>query len=394
MNHTATFDFITQQKLYRVRSSTICQDPVRSAQARKFIREALTSSEGKPTKDKVVCGIIPFNPQEPAYLLAAPKPQAQDPAHLAGKGSFFRPDDTEPQASEPSRLVADSSFNQAEESHYLSAVESAISILDQGELHKIVLGRHQRYRIAGDQPLQGLDLAHALHQANPLADTFCLRTSNHQQWVGASPEVVADVRDQHFYTHPLAGSRNKQTCTNIKEAQQVLLNSLKDLHEHSFVVEHIRQRLLNLPGLHLDTICPPEVTETDSMYHLGTPISAQVPSDYTPLQLALQIHPTPAVGGTPPAIALPHITRLERSARHYFAGLVGWMDGAGQGRWSLILRSAHISGSDIDLWAGAGIVQGSEPALELAETEAKMQTILSACQQVLSPTVVLASSCP
>lgn len=393
MNHTATFDFITQQKLYRVRSSTICQDPVRSAQARKFIREALTSSEGKLTKDKVVCGIIPFNPQEPAYLLAAPKPQAQDPSGLVGKGRLLSPGE-ELQASGGSRLRTDISFNQAEESHYLSAVENAISILNQGELHKIVLGRHQRYRVAGDQPLQGLDLAHALHQANPLADTFCLRTSDHQQWVGASPEVIADVRDQHFYTHPLAGSRNKQTCTNIKEAQQVLLNSLKDLHEHSFVVEHIRQRLQNLPGLHLDTICPPEVTETDSMYHLGTPIRAQVPADYTPLQLALQIHPTPAVGGTPPAIALPHITRLERSARHYFAGLVGWMDGAGQGRWSLILRSAHIYGSTIDLWAGAGIVQGSEPALELAETEAKMQTILSACRQVLSPTVALASSCP
>ncbi|WP_237208107.1 isochorismate synthase [Rothia nasimurium] len=393
MNHTATFDFITQQKLYRVRSSTICQDPVRSAQARKFIRQALTSSEGKPAKDKVVCGIIPFNPQEPAYLLAAPKPQAQDPAGLVGKGTLFSPGE-EPQASGASRLRADISFNQAEERHYLSAVERALTILKQGEVHKIVLGRYKRYTVAENQPLQGIDLAGALHRANPRADTFCLRTADQQQWVGASPEVVADVRDHHFYTHPLAGSRHKQTCSTLKEAQQVLLNSSKDLYEHSFVVEHICQQLQNMPGVRLGAICPPEITETDSMYHLGTPMSAQVPAAYNPLQLALQIHPTPAVGGTPAAIALPHITRLERTPRQYFAGLVGWMDGAGQGRWSLILRSAHIYGSTIDLWAGAGIVQGSEPDLELAETEAKMLTILSACQNILSPNMVFASSCP
>ena len=90
------------------------------------------------------------------------------------------------------------------------------------------------------------------------------------------------------------------------------------------------------------------------------------------------LHPTPAVGGTPRAAALDLIARLERRDRGRYAGPVGWVDAAGDGEWAVALRGGEIHGRTAVLRAGAGIVAGSDPDAEWAETEAKLEPMLRA----------------
>jgi isochorismate synthase len=114
------------------------------------------------------------------------------------------------------------------------------------------------------------------------------------------------------------------------------------------------------------------LTSTATLWHLHTAIKGTLKPDAPDaLTIAAALHPTPAVCGTPRAAAAALIGRLEPFDRRFFAGLVGWVDALGDGEWALTLRCAEVSGTTARLHAGAGIVAGSEPALEDLETEAK-----------------------
>ena len=96
------------------------------------------------------------------------------------------------------------------------------------------------------------------------------------------------------------------------------------------------------------------------------------------LELVRAVHPTPAVGGDPTEVALALIDELEEADRGAYAGPVGWVDAAGNGDWVVGIRSAEVDGATARLFAGVGVVADSDPDLELAETRAKFQAMLSA----------------
>ena len=120
----------------------------------------------------------------------------------------------------------------------------------------------------------------------------------------------------------------------------------------------------------------PSLVATDTMWHLGTRITGQLPDGVSALEAALRIHPTPAVCGRPAAEAARLIGELEGRSRQFYAGLVGWTDSTGDGRWSLVLRGARIGEASVRVQAGAGIVPGSSPRAEHDETGAKLSTML------------------
>ncbi|WP_236638426.1 chorismate-binding protein [Mangrovicoccus ximenensis] len=147
-----------------------------------------------------------------------------------------------------------------------------------------------------------------------------------------------------------------------------LAGSDKDRREHAIVVEYI-----------LDTLAPfcrslgtPEgtrLTSTRSMWHLGTPIEGVLKDEGLPSAvLAARLHPTPAVCGLPCNRAEELIRKLEPVPRDYYAGAVGWTDAHGDGAWHVAIRCAEICGAEARLYAGAGIVPGSDPEAEVAET--------------------------
>ena len=194
---------------------------------------------------------------------------------------------------------------------------------------------------------------------------------------GASPELLVSRTDRNVVSHPLAGSfpRSNDPAEDQRRAE-ALQGSAKDRHEHALVVEAIADVLTDYCS-ELAVPPVPELVPTGTMWHLGTRITGRLADPgITALDLAVALHPTPAVCGVPPDRARAAIAELEGFQRGFYAGAVGWCDAAGDGTWVVAIRCAELSAQGLRLYAGAGIVAGSDPDAELAETEAKFGTML------------------
>lgn len=201
-----------------------------------------------------------------------------------------------------------------------------------------------------------------------------------ERWMfGVSPELLVRKRGVIVESFPLAGSVPK-SCDVTVDANRAsaLLRSPKDLREHAFVTQSIAD-VLSPFCKELSVPEHPELVSTSTLWHLGTPIRGTLrDAAQSSLELALALHPTPAVCGTPAAAAHQTIADLETVPRDYFAGTVGWCDSRGDGEWAVTIRCGELSPTRLRLYAGAGIVAGSDPEHELLETDAKLRTLLSA----------------
>lgn len=198
--------------------------------------------------------------------------------------------------------------------------------------------------------------------------------------VGASPELLVARRGDVVTCRPFAGSapRSAEAATDRANGA-ALAASAKNLHEHRLVVEQMREALAPV-CTDLSIAAQPELSSTSTVWHLSTPIIGRVrESSTTALDLAIALHPTPAVGGVPRQAAADLITSLEGD-RGFYAGAVGWCDAAGDGTWVVSIRCAVLSADrhSAVARAGGGIVAESDPDDEVAETTTKFRTILSA----------------
>jgi len=196
--------------------------------------------------------------------------------------------------------------------------------------------------------------------------------------VGATPELLVEKAGDRVVSHPLAGSRPRGATPEADRAAAAELRaSPKDRYEHDVVVAAIADTLRPYcAGL---DVAEPALARTDTMWHLGTRITGRLRDPgTTSLELARALHPTPAVCGRPTAAARALIGELEPFDREFFTGAVGWYDWAGDGQWVVSIRCARVRPDTARLYAGAGIVPGSDPAAEAAETGAKFGTLLRA----------------
>ena len=145
--------------------------------------------------------------------------------------------------------------------------------------------------------------------------------------------------------------------------------------EHAIVARRI-ERTLRPHAVWVTGAPEPELVRIANIQHLATPIRAQLAAPMDALELAGLMHPTPAVGGEPQKSALPLIPALEGLDRGWYSGPVGWTDAAGDGEFCVALRCALLRGNVARCYAGNGIVAGSDPSRELAETEVKLQALL------------------
>ncbi|MBD8019906.1 isochorismate synthase [Brevibacterium gallinarum] len=334
------------------------------------VTEMLTAATKRSGRAHIVCGLIPFDTSEPACLRLTDD-VTLTPRRIPLPAQTRRPADS---AGTPHDQAA-----VPDSPHYRTAVSQALEHIAAGRVEKVVLARRMRLPLAEQlTPVQALTaLLHRLNAANPTADVFHARLPHEQYWIGASPEVVADVHNGTLMTHPLAGSRPRLAGQRAPGPE--FCTAGKDLREHAYVVDHIRAALADLTE-HLSSPAAPELFATDCMWHLGTRITGRLTPGVSALAAALALHPTPAVCGSPAAAAADLITELEQHRRGFYSGLVGWTDAHGNGRWSLVLRSAQLSPTRLTLHAGAGIVAGSDPAAEHAETAAKFGTMLAAAE--------------
>ncbi len=261
---------------------------------------------------------------------------------------------------------------------YLRQVAEALEHIARGEIEKVVLARTVSVDLFEPPDLDAL-LAR-MGAKNAAAHRFCVPTASGGAFVGASPETVIRKRGREVVSVPLAGTaaRSADLGDDARSAQ-ALRNSGKDRREHSLVVEAVADTLA--PHCVALTVEGPSLLATSTVWHLATTVRGTLrDADSDALMLAAALHPTPAVCGTPRDAALELIRRLENGSRGLYAGLVGWVDGRGDGEWALSVRCAEVQADRLVLHAGAGIVAGSEPEAELRETDAKLRTMLEAIQ--------------
>lgn len=323
-------------------------------------------------KGSGVVGLIPFDPdQEPLLGVSDQLIRYQAPAARDLSALFPAP----------------SALEGVDNEGYRQAVSQALVLLAGGRLEKVVLGR--LLKVYYEQELDLPSLYETLRAQQPSAQVFSFRLPQGRTLMGASPELVLASDAQGFRTKPLAGSSSRQALPGSMEdlkGAEALLASAKDRAEHATVVEDICRRLGPLTS-ELLVPAQPELVSTPQLWHLGTPMSGRLKAGISSLAAARAIHPTPAICGTPTDLARQVIADLEPFERSYFGGLVGYMDTQGYGSWYLVLRCAELEGPRATLFAGAGIVQGSQPASEHEETASKLGTFARALGLNLSAQV-------
>ncbi|AXG15214.1 isochorismate synthase [Intrasporangium calvum] len=253
-------------------------------------------------------------------------------------------------------------------SDYAHAVAEAVRRISSGALDKVVLARD--LIATAREPIDPRFVLRRL--AERYENTWVFAVSG---LLGATPELLVR-RDQGLITsRVLAGTIRR---TGDDEADLALAASLarssKDLEEHEYAVRSVADAL----APHSSSMNVPEapfVLHLPNVMHLATDVAAVSADDASSLTLAASLHPSAAVGGTPTAEAVALIGELENMDRGRYAGPVGWMDAHGDGAWGIALRSGAILPDDpttIRLYAGCGIVAGSDPESEVAESNAKL----------------------
>ena len=177
-------------------------------------------------------------------------------------------------------------------------------------------------------------------------------------------------------TLALAGSARRSADPAVDDhLGEQLLHSAKDRSEHAIVSARI-ERALRPHSVWVTLPDEPVVVTIANIQHLATPVRAQLRNPVSVVELAGLLHPTPAVGGEPHAIAARMIPALEGIDRGWYAGPIGWSDANEDGEFCVALRCALVEGRLARCYAGVGVVGGSDPAEELAETEVKLAALL------------------
>ena len=315
----------------------------------------------------LVVGALPFDIRRPAAL--------HTPVRVA---DTLPP---APGAGLPAVRIADTLPDPAA---HRARVAAALQQLRDSEnpLQKVVLAR--ALRLVADGPIDPLVLLHRLADTDPQASAYLvdLAPAGHpgSLLLGASPELLVARNGDAVTCQPFAGSAPRSPDPDTDAANgAALAASTKNRREHDLVVETMRECLQPLCSS-LEVAAQPQLSRTAAVWHLSTPIRARLrETSTTALDLALALHPTPAVGGVPTAAAVDLIGELEGD-RGFYAGAVGWCDARGDGRWVVAIRGAELSADrrGAVARAGGGIVAESDPDDEVAETTIKFRTVLAA----------------
>ena len=253
-----------------------------------------------------------------------------------------------------------------ERERWNALVTRALAAIRSGTLDKVVLAR--AIDVEAGAPLDPNALLAALEARYPTCRAFLVRGVE-GAFLGATPEILCRVDGDRVQADALAGSAPPEEARDLPR-------SGKDLREHRWVVEHIARALEGIAD-HIHFPREPRVRALANVAHLHTPVVARLAPGRGVADVAAALHPTPAVGGVPPAAALRFLAEHEGLDRGLYAGVVGWV-GEGRAELAVALRSALVRGRRARLFVGSGIVEGSSARSEWEETELKARPLLDA----------------
>lgn len=340
-----------------------------------FETATVTDEVGAPGTGPVAFGSFTFDPASDGSVLIVPAVVVGRRSGIAWRTTITagraQPDAPAAVRLSPSELRwADGSLTAPQWEH---AVAAAVERIRAGELRKVVLARDLRAQCSGQ--IDARVLLTRLAARFPGCYTFACAGL-----VGATPELLIRRDGRQVSSLVLAGTMarggNKADDAALAAA---LLGSAKNAEEHRYSVESVRSLLAPLCA-ELAVDDTPFLLQMADYQHLATLVTGVLDRDASALALAASLHPTAAICGTPPDAALELIRELEGMDRARYSGPVGWVDARGNGEWGIALRCGEIDGNRARLFAGNGIVAGSQPAEELAETETKFRPMRTALE--------------
>lgn len=256
-----------------------------------------------------------------------------------------------------------------------AAMGQALSAIDEGRVSKVVLSRRQK--LVAEHPFSSKDLLVNLIDGNARGTVILYRYAD-VFFCGCTPELLVRKRGQQLESMCLAG-----TCpAGVSEEERAvyaaeLMADAKNRGEHDYVVRFIREVFARTC---YDVEVPPEprIMSLAHVQHLHTPAQARVLEGVDLWDMVGDLHPTPATAGTPVGEAKMLIRRIESFNRGFYAGAAGFVDGDGNGEFSVALRTGVFDGEIGWVYAGCGIVAESDAAAEFDEIDMKLRTVLSA----------------
>ncbi len=345
---------------------------------------------GLPGSGAIAFGALPFRPDDRAPLVVPEVAWARaedgtrwvttiapqgDPAHELDVASLCTPV-TAPPSPPPGQVTVVPVRSADWWCDLVASATKAMQEAGRDGLRKVVLARE--LVVEADHPFDRAALLARLRTTYPGCFLFHV-----DGFLGASPELLVSRNGDVVRAQPMAGTapRGGDPTTDARLGA-ALLASPTYRHEHQITIDMVFDTLLPWCS-YLDYEAEPSIVGVANVQHLATLVEGRL-SQPAPsvLELVAALHPTPAVNGWPRDLAYEWIAAHEGFDRGRYAGAVGWVDGAGNGIWAVSIRCADVSDRTARLCAGNGIVADSDPATELAETQAKLQAILSALTRV------------
>jgi anthranilate synthase component 1 len=258
---------------------------------------------------------------------------------------------------------------------FRAAVRRVKEDIAAGEIYQAALSR----RLSAPARESGLDIYQRLRHLNPSPAMFYLRVPG-LELAGSSPEPLVKVQGRRVSTHPIAGTRRRGVDEDEDERlERELIADPKERAEHAMLVDLARNDLGRVctPG----SVAPTQLLQVQRfprVMHLVSSVAGELAPERTPLDALLAVFPAGTVTGAPKRRAMEIIAREEPTARGPYAGACGYVTFYGDLEFCITIRTAVVTGGQVHVQAGAGIVSDSDPATELAETEAKASAILAA----------------
>lgn len=263
--------------------------------------------------------------------------------------------------------------NYPDKTRWEQNIKSVLRLMNDRQIEKIVLAR--RADLTFLENLDPLHLLAGIQQANARAFYFCFQPDHTHAFIGGTPERLYRRVGRKIFSEAVAGTRPRGKDANRDvQMQQELLGSEKDLREHRFVLDSIRQSFESVCET-VDSTGRIAVLKLDKLQHLYATLTGILKPDIDDGEILTSLHPTPAVGGMPKAEAIREIDQLENFDRGWYAGPVGWVS-HNAAEFAVAIRSGLVEANKLYLYSGAGIVPGSSPETEWEEIESKIANYL------------------
>jgi len=284
--------------------------------------------------------------------------------------------EAEPRATEPEPAAVEPEPADAwDRGAWIRAVRLTLEKIRDGDLSKAVLARSREVALSASS--DPVSILASLREAYPTCYRFLIDDGRGNAFLGASPERLVRLQGDEVSTEAVAGTQRCGPTDDEEELARALVTRAKDRSEQGVVVRHLLETLGPVCGT-LEAPEIPEVMRLPHLLHLRTRVRGLARQGAHVLDLVSRLHPTPAVAGWPRIQALDWIQRAESASRGWYSGAIGWVNAAGEGDFAVGIRAVGIRARSARVFAGAGIVEGSDPELEWNETELKMKGILDA----------------